>query len=220
MEAKFIVLRLILFMHLHDVYKDLKKELANIDHTWWPVSKKFRPAEFEIVVGAVLTQNTNWRNVEKALDNLIKAKVLTAKQIAEIPTSDLEKLIRPSGFYKQKAKRLKDVAKFIHGYKGNFYKEATRMELLDIKGIGRETADAILLFACGMPFFVVDAYTRCLLARLKMINGKEDYDKIKEMFESALKKDVELYKEFHALIVEHEKRIRSDAKGKTDGRVK
>jgi len=121
----------------------------------------------------------------------------------------LERLVKPSGFYRQKAKRLKSFAKFVVDFDGNFYKNVTRDELLAIKGIGRETADSILLYACSKPYFVVDAYTRRLFSRLGLIKGSEDYEKLRKMFEERLPKDAELYKEFHALVVEHEKRRKS-----------
>jgi len=179
-----------------------KSSFAN----WWPMSGKFVPKEFEICIGAILTQNTNWKNVEKALNNMINAKKLSAEEIASCQLTTLEKLVRPSGFYRQKAKRLKEFAKFVVHFDGDFYKDVTREQLLGINGIGRETADSILLYACNKPVFVIDAYTRRLFSRLGLITGEEDYDYLRNFFESRLPKDAGLYKEFHALIVEHEKR--------------
>lgn len=177
---------------------------------WWPVSGHFVPKEFEVCVGAILTQNTNWRNVEKALKNLVRAKMLTAEKIAGAPLPFLERLVRPSGFYRQKARRLKEFCRFAADFDGSFYRQVTREQLLGIKGVGRETADSILLYACGRPYFIIDVYTRRLFSRLKMIDGTEDYDELREMFETTLPRDAGLYKQFHALIVEHEKSLRSN----------
>lgn len=201
------------------LYKQLKKQ-HNISSKWWPTSGKFKPREFEIVVGAFLTQNTNWRNVEKALANLIEAKKLTAKDIAETPLTTLQRLVRPSGFYRQKARRLRDFCRFIDNFDGDFYRDVTREQLLAISGVGRETADSILLYACNRTFFVIDAYTRRLLTRMKIINGKEKYDEIRELFENSLPKKVRLYKEFHALIVENEKRAKNYKSGKSPNNIR
>ncbi len=186
------------------IYKMLLKKYGR--QNWWPTSGEFEPPELEICIGAILTQNTNWKNVEKALENLIDAKKLTAKSIASCPLPALERIIRPSGFYRQKAERLRDFCKFINDFEGDFYRDITREKMLAICGIGPETADSILLYACGKPYFVVDAYTRRMFSRLGLIKGDEDYETLRGFFESRLPEDVELYKEFHALIVEHEKR--------------
>lgn len=183
-----------------------KKQTGDLSFAdWWPMSGKFKPKELEICVGAILTQNTNWKNVEKALENLIKAKMLSAEKIASANLSLLEELVRPSGFYKQKAKRLKEFCRFVVDFDGDFYKNVTREQLLKLNGIGRETADSILLYACSKPVFIIDAYTRRLFSQLGLITGNENYDELRKMFEERLPRDVELYKEFHALIVEHEK---------------
>jgi endonuclease-3 related protein len=186
------------------IYNMLLKKYGR--QNWWPMSGRFVPKELEICIGAILTQNTNWKSVEKALQNLLKAEKVSAKALADLRLSELEKLIKPSGFYKQKARRLKDFANFVANFDGDFYKDVTREQLLAINGIGQETADSILLYACNKPVFVIDAYTRRLFSRLGMIKGDEDYDYLRNFFEARLRKDAELYKEFHALIVEHEKR--------------
>ncbi len=186
------------------IYKMLLKKYGR--QNWWPISEKFRPPELEICIGTILTQNTNWKNVEKALENLIDAKKLTTESIASCPLPTLETIIKSSGFYKQKAERLRDFCKFINDFEGDFYRDITREKLLAIGDIGPETADSILLYACGKPYFVVDAYTRRMFSRLGLIKGDEDYEILRGFFESRLPEDVELYKEFHALIVEHEKR--------------
>ncbi len=190
------------------LYKSLRKQHPHINHNWWPISGKFKPHQFEIVVGALLTQNTNWRNVEKALANMINAKMINAGKIGSTSLVTLQTLIKPSGFYKQKSKRLKILCNFIVDFDGNFYRDITRGQLLALHGIGRETADSILLYACNKPSFVIDAYTGRLLLREKIITGKEKHDELKDMFEGQLPKSVELYKEFHALIVENEKTVK------------
>jgi len=187
------------------IYKQLLQKYG--EQNWWPTETKSR---FEICVGAILTQNTSWKNVEKAIKNLIEADAINPEKIAGMPVRKLERLIRPSGFFRQKAKRLKVFSKFVlsYGSVDNFTKNVSREELLDVNGIGKETADSILLYACGRPCFVVDAYTRRLFSELGIIKGKEGYDEIKGMCENKLPKDVNMYKEFHALIVEHMKRKR------------
>ncbi|MFA4819889.1 MAG: endonuclease [Candidatus Aenigmatarchaeota archaeon] len=185
------------------LYKQLQKQYPHVGHKWWPVSNKFTPKQLEIVVGALLTQNTNWRNVEKALDNLIRAQKLTAASIANMSLPTLQTLIKPSGFYKQKSKRLRALCDFIVNYDGNFYEDVTREQLLELNGIGRETADSILLYACNKPYFVIDAYTKRLLAREGYC--EQDYDELRDMFEKKLPKSAKVYKHFHALIVENEK---------------
>ena len=192
------------------VYNMLLKKYGK--QNWWPISGRFAPKELEICVGAILKQNTNWKNVEKALDNLIKAKKLSAEDIASTRLSALEKLLRPSGTYRQKARRIKDFANFIANFDGDFYKDVTRDQLLAVKGIGRETADSILLYACNKPYFVVDTYTRRLFSQIGIIKGNEDYDEIRGLIEKNLLRDVHTYREFHALIVENGKKKARAAK--------
>lgn len=168
---------------------------------WWPIKTDHGP--WEVCIGAILTQNTAWSNVEKALDNLRAADCLAFVKIRKIHADKLAELIRPSGFYKQKAERLKLFANFVFeefGSVGDFCNQVTREHLLDLKGIGPETADSILLYACEKPYFVVDAYTRRIFSRLGLIKT-EEYEKIRSFFEASLPKDLELYKEYHALVV-------------------
>jgi endonuclease-3 related protein len=166
---------------------------------WWPAE-----SQYEVVAGALLTQNTSWKNVEKAMANLRKAGALSPERILRTPNPELEALIRPSGFYRQKAERLKLLtAKYAEIKKRG--SPPSREELLAVKGVGKETADSILLYAFDMPFFVIDAYTRRFCAHHRLFSGKE-YDAYRAFFESSLPKDVELYKEYHALIVEWGKR--------------
>ncbi len=195
-------------MKVIQVYNDLLSDIRL--QKWWPVSGKFKPPQFEVCVGAILTQNTNWKNVEKALENLVQAKKISAKSIASCPLPELEKLVKPSGFFRQKAKRLQMFCKFVTTF-DDFYTNVTREQLLELKGIGKETADAMLLYACNRPVFVVDAYTRRLFSRLGLIDGTEDYDEIKKLVEKSIPKGVGIYQQFHALIIQNEKRLRIKA---------
>jgi endonuclease-3 related protein len=170
---------------------------------WWPAE-----TEFEIIVGAILTQQTSWKNVEKAIKNLKNENLLEPKKLFKLSTSRLETLIKPCGFYKVKTIRLRSFLKFfIENFDGNLEKmfdknlNELREELLSVHGIGLETCDSILLYAGGKPVFVVDAYTFRLCKRYPIINSR-DYEEVRNFFEKNLPKDVNLFKEFHALIVE------------------
>jgi endonuclease-3 related protein len=187
---------------LKEYYKKLHKTLG--PQKWWPGD-----GPFEVMVGAVLTQNTNWGNVEKAINNLKKAGKLSATAIHKMQTDQLAGLIRPSGYFNVKAKRLKGLIKwFIERFDGDTEKmfsqrlEDLREELLSVKGIGPETADSILLYAGGMPSFVVDAYTYRILLRHQLILEESTYDEIKSFFEDNLPQDVDRYNEYHALLVQ------------------
>lgn len=155
---------------------------------WWPAQSRF-----EVIVGAYLTQNTAWTNVEKALVNLREARLLSVCGIRRVPLAELEQLIRPAGYFRQKAKRLKLFVAFLdHHYNGSLAKlfarptQKLREELLNLHGIGPETADSILLYAGNHPVFVVDAYTRRILARHEILPEKTDYDEIRGLFEKSL----------------------------------
>ena len=155
---------------------------------WWPAESRF-----EVVVGAYLTQNTAWTNVEKALANLRAARLLSISGIRRVPLPGLERLIRPAGYFRQKAKRLKIFVEFLdQQYEGSLTKlfarptAELREELLNLHGVGPETADSILLYAGNHPIFVVDAYTRRILARHEILPEKATYDEIRELFERAL----------------------------------
>lgn len=172
---------------------------------WWPAE-----TPFEVVIGAILTQNTNWNNVEKAIINLRNADALTCSAIYNLSREKLEELIRPSGFFRQKAERLQLFCDYLNThYRGNLSAmlnrklDLVRRELLQLKGIGRETADSILLYAGQRPSFVVDSYTMRLFSRLGLITGQEKYEQVRELFMSGLACDVRLYNEYHALIVMH-----------------
>lgn len=187
---------------------------------WWPLSKGGLNAKhyngapssdidrFEIIVGAILTQNTAWANVEKAIYNLNKAKLLDAKKIAKAGIKKIASLVKPAGYYNQKAERLKTAANYFLKNKSVFEKSAKEMreELLKVKGIGPETADSIVLYAFEKPSFVIDAYTRRIFSRLGICKENDKYEEIQKLFESRLPLDTELFKEYHALIVEHAKR--------------
>ncbi|MEM4245493.1 MAG: endonuclease [Candidatus Nanoarchaeia archaeon] len=171
-----------------EIYNILLEKFGN--QGWWPVTDK-RNRQFEIVVGAILTQNTSWKNVEKAIKKLKENNMLTKQAIINTDTKQLAKLIRSSGYYKQKAKKLREFA--------NFKKEITRENLLSIWGIGDETADSILLYAYNEPYFVIDAYTKRIFQRLGY--KQSTYKELQELFTKNLPKDIKIYKEYHALLV-------------------
>ncbi len=166
---------------------------------WWPVKNGFRPKEWEICVGAVLTQNTNWKNVEKALENMKKHGIVSREDIIRIDTEKLAEIIKPAGYYNQKAKKLKALAS-LEG-------KITREKLLSVWGVGPETADSILLYAYGKPYFVIDAYTRRVFSRLGLVKETSSYEELRHFFEKNLPRDIQIYKEYHALIVELAKRF-------------
>ena len=170
---------------------------------WWPAD-----THFEVMVGAILTQNTNWQNAEKAITNLKKHKLLQPHKLYKLSHRRLASLIRPAGYYNIKAKRLKNFLKFfIKYYNGNVKKilrQATpslRQQLLSVNGIGPETADSILLYALKRPIFVVDAYTKRILLRHHFTGKDAGYDKIQNLFMKNLKPGVKLFNEYHALLV-------------------
>ncbi len=177
---------------------------------WWPAQTRF-----EVIVGAFLTQNTSWKNVELALKNLRRAKVLSVSGIRKIALADLEQLVRPSGYYRQKASRLKMFVTYLdEHYKGSLNRmfaqpvEALRTELLCQNGIGPETADAILLYAGKLPVFVVDAYTKRIFERHGIIEKGARYEEVRSQVEATFISEfpapdvADHYNEFHALIVE------------------
>jgi endonuclease-3 related protein len=158
---------------------------------------------FEICVGAILTQNTAWSNVAKALINLKKLNAIDARKIKSMSVEKLKAVIKPAGYFNQKAKKLKFFTDFYLGLKGN---TPTREQLLSVWGVGKETADSILLYAYKVPSFVVDAYTRRIVINLRLVNQKAGYEEIQELFEKNLRKDYKIFQEYHALLVEHAKR--------------
>jgi endonuclease III related protein len=166
-----------------------------------------RPADrFEVVIGAVLTQNTAWTNVEKSLSALRDAGIRTPSDILSVPPHRLGLLIRSSGYFNQKARKLRGIAALFAapGALGP-RRIPSREMLLSVWGVGPETADSILLYAFHLPAFVVDAYTRRILSRIGLIEGTEPYDGIQDLFPAALGQDAALFNEYHALIVAHAK---------------
>ncbi len=181
---------------------DIFKRLLNTfgPQYWWPGD-----TAFEIIVGAILTQNTSWKNVEKAIKNLKELELLIPEKLALIEEKKLALIIKPAGFFNVKAKRLKNFISYLE--KNNFDfekikgKEDLRSELLKINGIGKETTDSILLYAFNKPYFVVDAYTKKIFDRLGILEEKASYDCFQKLFHEHLPRDVQLYNEYHALIV-------------------
>lgn len=190
---------------IQKVYKKLLAQHGQQE--WWPADSKF-----EVMVGAILTQNTSWTNVERVIENLKGESMLCAESIVSIKHIALAKLLKSSGYFNIKAKRLQSFCKWFlkkGGYKRLRYwpTKILREELLSVYGIGYETADDILLYAFERPIFIIDAYTRRIFSRLGFIEGNEHYDELRLKFESNLLINVKLYSEYHALIVHHGKEI-------------
>ncbi len=175
---------------------------------WWPAD-----GPFEVMVGAVLTQNTAWGNVEKAIANLQAAGALAPEAILSLPEEALAALIRPSGYFNIKARRLRNLCQWYqqHGALAGLQQWETtslRQALLGVNGVGPETADDILLYAFARPVFVIDSYTRRILSRLGVIQGDEGYESLRQQLEAAFEGDsqaVSIFNELHALIVMHAK---------------
>jgi len=170
---------------------------------WWPAR-----TPFEVIVGAILTQNTSWGNVERAIANLRSAQMLTPSGISAARMARLAALVRPSGYFRQKAKKLKAFVRFLQREYGGSLKrmfdtptELLREKLLSVHGIGPETADSILLYAGKHAVFVVDAYTHRIFGRHGITNGKPEYESVRALVEAALPRDSQLFNEFHALVV-------------------
>jgi endonuclease-3 related protein len=181
---------------------------------WWPGD-----TPFEVLVGAVLTQNTAWANVEKAIANLKREQVLTFSRAINMAPEKLALLIRPSGFFNIKTKRLRHLLLFIHTqYSDSLSRmfasdsDRLRQQLLEVNGIGPETADSILLYAGEKPYFVVDAYTKRIFSRQGLISGNADYHSVQGLFMDNLPRNAQYYNEYHALIVrvgkDHCKKVR------------
>ena len=194
------------------IYQLQKKLLAIYDRLldafgprrWWPAE-----TPFEVIVGAILTQNTAWKNVEKAISSLKKEKLLSPSSLASKKEKELALLIRPAGYYNIKAKRLKNFVNFLTeefgGSLDRMFKMplgALRKRLLEVNGIGPETADSILLYAGNKPVFVVDAYTKRVFSRHKLIKKDALYREIQSAFTENLPRSRKLFSEYHALIVE------------------
>jgi len=174
---------------------------------WWPGE-----TPFEVMVGAILTQNTAWINVEKAIANLLAHERLDAEKIVAARKDYLANWLRPSGYFNVKAERLKNFCRWylqLGGFRTLSCMDTTplREALLSVKGVGPETADDMLLYAFERPVFVIDAYTRRLFGRLGLFNGNEDYDTMRFAIESVLGPETALFNEYHALIVHHAKEV-------------
>ena len=186
---------------LHEIYERLSKHYGPTH--WWPGD-----SDFEIAVGAILTQNAAWTNVEKAIDNLKRDTLLSPKKILDCSDGKLEESLRPSGYFRVKAKRLRCFCRHLMTNYGGSMKrmsrrplEELRPELLGVNGIGPETADDILLYACRKPVFVVDAYTRRILSRHGIVEEIIKYEELRALFEKNLPPDLDMFKEYHGLIV-------------------
>jgi endonuclease-3 related protein len=185
------------------IYRKLLRKFGR--QYWWPTASK--NPKFEIIVGAILTQQTAWKNVERAIANLRERELLEPKKLAAANLKTIEKLVRPTGFYKQKARRIWKIARYLQkSCKGdldtffNRHSEEIRKELLYLEGVGNETADSILLYAGGKLIFPIDNYTVRLCKKLRIAKG--NYNELQNFFQMNLPKDLEVYKELHALIVE------------------
>lgn len=188
---------------LIDIYQTLRVHFGFLN--WWPAD-----SPFEVAVGTILTQNVAWSNVEKSILNLKKKGILSLNKLLDAPPQTVRRCIKPAGYYNVKYKRLMSLLKFIRdeldsditNLKHYELNEARRM-LLSINGVGKETADSILLYAAQFPIFVVDAYTRRLFYRLGILKSMDmEYDEVQSIFMKNLKKDVALYNDYHAQIVE------------------
>jgi len=186
---------------LMSFYRELRAHFGH--RKWWPADTRF-----EVCIGAILTQNTAWKNVAKAIERLKDASALDPLTIHRLSHEELADLIRPAGYFNVKAGRLKNfISHLVRSHEGNLEAflsqpmESLREELLSIKGVGKETADSMLLYAAGKPIFVVDAYTKRVLHRHGLIDGRADYDTVQDLLHAELDPDVELYNDFHAQFV-------------------
>ena len=189
-------------LRLEGIFQSLFRHYGSLH--WWPAE-----TPFEVAVGAILTQNTTWIQVEKAIDNLRQAGLLSPAALREVATSDLELKVRPAGFFRQKAHRLKLLAEHLCAFHQGRLEvllagptDEVRRELLSLKGVGPETADSILLYAGGHPVFVVDAYTYRLCCRLGLYAGRADYQALQSLFMDHLPADAALFNAYHGLIVQ------------------
>ncbi len=183
------------------MYEAMLRELG--PSGWWPAE-----SPLEVAVGAVLTQNTNWRNVSRAIDNLREAGMLDGAKLMALAPEDLAELIRPAGYYRLKAGRLRNLLAFLdRECQFDFSRlkeqemEELREGLLSVRGVGPETADSILLYALDMPSFVVDAYTKRILNRHNLVTEDVEYHEMRELFMDILDPDPQVYNEYHALLV-------------------
>ena len=185
----------------HKIFRTLLAKLG--PQQWWPGD-----SAWEVMIGAVLVQNTNWKNVERAIDNLCEADLFDPHRLLAVPPEELAELIRPAGYYRLKTKRLRSLLEFVvDQYEGSLVAlravdmHTLREQLLGVPGIGPETADSILLYALEQPALVIDTYTHRIFARHGWIDYAMDYHQLQEHLESELPVDVALYNELHALLV-------------------
>lgn len=190
---------------LQQIFENLLNEYGS--QSWWPAD-----SPFEVMVGAILTQNTAWSSVEKAIAGLKDVCEMTPGSLLSVPLEDLEQAIRPSGYFRQKAERLQTLCRFLNreygGDPGSMEPVPTltlRRQLLDLKGVGPETADSILLYALDRAVFVVDAYTVRLVSRLGLCGEDAGYREVQAVFMDSLVPDTGMFNEYHALIVRHGK---------------
>jgi endonuclease III related protein len=195
-----------------EVYRRLRGAYG--PRRWWPVTPPGGTAprytggprsglqRFEVAVGAVLTQNTAWSNAARAIESLNRLGAMSPRAIERMDIGSLAAAIRSAGYYNQKAKRLKTIARYFRSHR-----TGTREGLLALDGVGPETADSIMLYAFGARYFVVDAYTRRLFGRLALVDPSGSYEEIRDRFERNLPRRVFVYREYHALIVEHGKQV-------------
>ncbi|HOU53035.1 MAG TPA: endonuclease [Myxococcota bacterium] len=190
-----------------EVYRRLRALRGDLH--WWPGE-----TPFEVAVGALLTQNTAWTHVERAIEALKAASLLSPEALASVPEPELAEVLRPVGYFRVKARRLKALVDFlIRCCDGDPRRLArwpvleARQRLLEVHGVGRETADSILLYGAGLPIFVIDAYTRRIFGRLALLDPNRDYDVLRQAFEDALPRDVALWNDYHAQVVIHGKEV-------------
>lgn len=188
-------------LRLDSLYLLLRKRLGH--RNWWPGE-----TPDEIVIGAILTQQASWKNAELAIANLREKNMLSLERIASSDLRKLERCVRPSGFYRQKARRLKAISSYIIGNGGSLKRfldkdhHDLRKELLSLDGIGPETADSIILYAAEKPIFVIDAYTKRIMSRVYGTDPEIDYHELQELITGSIPRDVGLYNDFHAQFVE------------------
>ena len=191
---------------LEQFYEALNDALGPLH--WWPGETRF-----EVIVGAILTQSTSWSNVERAIANLRREGMLNPRTLGRVATGRLERLVRPSGYFRQKARKLKAFVQFLDREfslsLNRMFREPTgrlRGKLLAVHGIGPETADSILLYAGKHPIFVIDAYTRRILARHELLDAGAGYQDAQDLFHNHLRHETPLFNQYHALLVETGKR--------------
>jgi endonuclease-3 related protein len=194
------------------LYNHLLKKHGHPKKLWpqWCAKSKNEKLRQLIAIGAILTQRTSWRNAEKALINLKKKNLLSTKQITELDIKKLTKLIRVAGFYTTKPKRLREFCNYVISNYGDLSKmrrkptDILRKELLEVYGVGPETADTLLLFALDKPSFIVDEYTKRFVGKYSLADTR-GYDDLKKLFESSLQKSVEIYQNYHVLMIVDQK---------------